>query len=573
MSLGQIPTPGGGHSESASHRSSRTSMTYHSQLAGHSSLSSPNSDSAVSSTLHTPAPSLFPPGSGGIGGVFSYNNYSPTASVDGESLFSRQGLTQSAVHTPSRLDESLTSSQLDPMSQSMRVESGGRSHSPTKSLGRERTSFRSKLGRLFGGLFRKEEEEGEEPAGVNEEYIELFLNDSSLQRGRRGAGSNPREKGSSEEPRTVSRDGEVEPKPQGSVAVEIEGGRSNHPTTATEMEDSGNLDSPVNSHRQSGLEGVGQLGSEMGVDIDISTLPPVSNRASRSDSESSQAIQFREDNDSPNTAGAGHFESSDIRHSYQEVGASATCENPPRISSSYPRRSVSSRVSEGRTHTSNSETEVNSRALQLQEKLQRLVERKEPHGSVEGSPEGSIVESNTPVVEASGQHRAEAMEAGILHAPSHPHSSNTRLAMRRVSVCSRRGLELRFTSESSSGTGGTVTKGSQSDSQESVPSVQPNGHPSPLALLDQFVSCGEVLHRGTLHSIPLTEQEGVDWNHFGGCPHSEEFRMMQSQVVLLHSQLLFERYQCVQHAKRNRRLLSKARSAAHVTEELVSLVS
>jgi hypothetical protein len=87
------------------------------------------------------------------------------------------------------------------------------------------------------------------------------------------------------------------------------------------------------------------------------------------------------------------------------------------------------------------------------------------------------------------------------------------------------------------------------------------------------VSCGEVLHHGNLHSIPLTEQEGVDWNHFGGCPHSEEFRIMQSQVVLLHSQLLFERYQCVQHAKRNRRLLSKARSAAHVTEELVSLVS
>lgn len=508
--------------------------------------------------------------------MFSYNNYSPTASVDGESLFSRQALTQSAVHTPSRLDELLTSVQLDPLSQSMRAESGGRNHSSTKSLGHERTSFRSKLGRLFGGLFRREDEE--EPTDHSEDYIELFLNDSILQRGRRAASASSGGQRSSEGPREMSlvvRDMEASPKPQETMAVEIEG-RSSHPVLKGDVEDS---DSPVNNHRQSGLEGVGQLGALGGIDIDISTLP-VSNRASRSDSESSQEsahhFQFRDANDSPNTAGAGRFKVPDVGHSYKEVGASATCENP-RISSSYPRRSVS-RVSEAdkvRTHTSNSETEVNSRALQLQEKLQRLVEHKEPRGSAESSPEGSILDSNTPVMENSGQ----VMDnTGILnlHTSGHTHGNNTRLTMRRVSVCSRRGIGLRFTSESSSGmsgTGGTVTGGSQSDPQEPMSLVQLSGHPSPLALLDQFVSCGEVLHRGSLHSIPLTEQEGVDWNHFGGCPHSEEFRIMQSQVVLLHSQLLFERHQCVQHAKRNRRLLSKARSAAHVTEELVSLVS
>jgi hypothetical protein len=48
---------------------------------------------------------------------------------------------------------------------------------------------------------------------------------------------------------------------------------------------------------------------------------------------------------------------------------------------------------------------------------------------------------------------------------------------------------------------------------------------------------------------------------------------MQSQVALLHSQLLFERYQCLQHARRNRRLLSKARNAHRIREELEHLVS
>jgi hypothetical protein len=49
--------------------------------------------------------------------------------------------------------------------------------------------------------------------------------------------------------------------------------------------------------------------------------------------------------------------------------------------------------------------------------------------------------------------------------------------------------------------------------------------------------------------------------------------MMRSQVALLHSQLLFERHQCLQHARRNRRLLSKARTAMHVEEKVYSLVS
>ena len=82
-----------------------------------------------------------------------------------------------------------------------------------------------------------------------------------------------------------------------------------------------------------------------------------------------------------------------------------------------------------------------------------------------------------------------------------------------------------------------------------------------------------MLHKGHFETIPLTELEGVDWNHFGGCPHAEESGMMQAQAVLLHSQLMFERYQCMQHARRNRTLLSQARGASKVAEEVQGLVS
>lgn len=478
-------------------------------------------------------------------------------------------MSQSAVHTPSRLDESLTSAQFDPLSQSMRVEStdprvGG---SPSKSI-------RGKLGRFIAGMFTKEDSDeasaGKKPE-ANEDYIELFMTDANGLRTKRGVVGPGVQK-------VVVGGSPATQEAQGTLAVGIEGGRSIHHTLDNDDSDdrdrSGRSDSPVNSHRRSGMGEARQLEASDSVEVDISTPPPIY-RVSRSDSETSQSsanqFDFRQMNDSPNTAGAGNFDTSGTGCSYKDFGASATTETVG-ISSSYPRctalQVARAGKGHGRSHSSNSETEISHHAHQLQERLQRLVEHKEPPGggSMESSTKGSVLDSHTPVLEGSGPHPDPLYPQG--HAP-HP----TRLTMRRLSVCSRRGLGLRFTSESSSsGCGATTVTSTQHDPRDPQMLVL-SGHPSPLALLDQFVSCGEVLHRGNLDSLPLTEQEGVDWTHFGGCPHSEEFRIMQSQVVLLHSQLLFERYQCVQHAKRNRRLLSKARSAAHVTEELVSLVS
>ena len=128
--------------------------------------------------------------------------------------------------------------------------------------------------------------------------------------------------------------------------------------------------------------------------------------------------------------------------------------------------------------------------------------------------------------------------------------------MRRISVCDRK----------------SVNFGTQTNAID-VENSSTGFTPSPVSLLDQLLSHGEIIHDGNAQDIPLTELEGIDWFRFGGCPHNEELGQMQSQVALLHSQLLFERYQCLQHARRNRHLLSKARSAHRTREELEHLVS
>ena len=48
--------------------------------------------------------------------------------------------------------------------------------------------------------------------------------------------------------------------------------------------------------------------------------------------------------------------------------------------------------------------------------------------------------------------------------------------------------------------------------------------------------------------------------------------MMADQVTLLHSQLLFERNQCLQHATRNRRLLSMMHKSSADKEDLLAMV-
>ena len=97
--------------------------------------------------------------------------------------------------------------------------------------------------------------------------------------------------------------------------------------------------------------------------------------------------------------------------------------------------------------------------------------------------------------------------------------------------------------------------------------------PSPAAVLDQYISNGNVLHKGCPRDLPLTDHPGTQWDHYGGCPHTEELRIKTGLAAVLQGQVLYERHQSQQHAKRNRRLMSKARSTAKLESEVLALVS
>lgn len=96
---------------------------------------------------------------------------------------------------------------------------------------------------------------------------------------------------------------------------------------------------------------------------------------------------------------------------------------------------------------------------------------------------------------------------------------------------------------------------------------------SPVTALDQYIQNGNILHEGRVKDIPLADLTGADWDHYRGCPHTEELKIKTSLAMMLHSQVLFERYQCQQHAKRNRRLMSKARTTTKLESEVLALVS
>lgn len=53
----------------------------------------------------------------------------------------------------------------------------------------------------------------------------------------------------------------------------------------------------------------------------------------------------------------------------------------------------------------------------------------------------------------------------------------------------------------------------------------------------------------------------------------EELQALRSQLLLMHSQLLYERFKRQQHAMRNRRLLRRVISATALEEQSVAMVT
>ncbi|XP_061117085.1 TSC complex subunit 1a isoform X2 [Conger conger] len=98
---------------------------------------------------------------------------------------------------------------------------------------------------------------------------------------------------------------------------------------------------------------------------------------------------------------------------------------------------------------------------------------------------------------------------------------------------------------------------------------------SPLEVLDRLIQQGNDVHDKVLKRLPLPSKS-ADWTHFGGKQQSikakgsaplDELHTLRSQLLLLHSQLLYERYKREQHALRNRRLLRRIINATALEEQ------
>ncbi|XP_056146302.1 TSC complex subunit 1b isoform X2 [Lampris incognitus] len=89
---------------------------------------------------------------------------------------------------------------------------------------------------------------------------------------------------------------------------------------------------------------------------------------------------------------------------------------------------------------------------------------------------------------------------------------------------------------------------------------------SPLEVLDRLVQQGSDTHDKVLKRLPLPSKS-ADWTHFGGSAPQDELHTLRSQLHLLHSQLLYERYKREQHAVRNRRLLRRVINATALEEQ------
>ncbi|XP_054629728.1 TSC complex subunit 1a isoform X2 [Dunckerocampus dactyliophorus] len=93
---------------------------------------------------------------------------------------------------------------------------------------------------------------------------------------------------------------------------------------------------------------------------------------------------------------------------------------------------------------------------------------------------------------------------------------------------------------------------------------------SPLDLLDQLISHGHQTHAS----------RWLDESHCGGkqvsmkskgSAQGEELQALRSQLLLVHTQLQYERFKRQQHAIRNRRLLRRVVSAAALEEQSVAM--
>ncbi|KAG7217708.1 hypothetical protein INR49_021209 [Caranx melampygus] len=102
---------------------------------------------------------------------------------------------------------------------------------------------------------------------------------------------------------------------------------------------------------------------------------------------------------------------------------------------------------------------------------------------------------------------------------------------------------------------------------------------SPLEVLDQLIIHGHKAHEHLSRRLSAVSKS-VDRSHFGGKQQSmktkgpalgEELQCLRSQLLLIHSQLQYERFKRQQHAVRNRRLLRRVINATALEEQSVAM--
>ncbi|XP_026199200.1 TSC complex subunit 1a isoform X2 [Anabas testudineus] len=177
-----------------------------------------------------------------------------------------------------------------------------------------------------------------------------------------------------------------------------------------------------------------------------------------------------------------------------------------------------------------------------------------PSGSSMLSPPSSISLYFTPPHPSSSttSHRSEDQQ------PTSPYESLFELALPRAATLYIR----RKTQEALEKEGPGAGEGEdREDDQTSV---------SPLEVLDQMIVHGHDAHDCLIRRLSAANKL-VDRSHFGGPAPADELQSLRSQLLLVHSQLQYERFKRQQHAIRNRRLLRRVINATVLEEHNVAM--
>uniref|UniRef100_UPI0037E721DF TSC complex subunit 1a n=1 Tax=Semicossyphus pulcher TaxID=241346 RepID=UPI0037E721DF len=156
--------------------------------------------------------------------------------------------------------------------------------------------------------------------------------------------------------------------------------------------------------------------------------------------------------------------------------------------------------------------------------------------------------------------------------PAPPYEALFELALPRAATLFI-GKKTQEVLERAVGEQGKGEGGEREDKEEDQTSV------SPLEVLDQLIVHGHDVHEHLSRRLSAANKS-VDRSHFGGKQQSmktkgpaqgEELQSLRSQLLLVHSQLQYERFKRQQHAMRNRRLLRRVINATALEEQSVSM--